>query len=50
MKDKDTSRRDFLVTGVLAGLAMGCNSKKNPFENYAGTGVKPSGETIKCYR
>jgi Fe-S-cluster-containing dehydrogenase component len=47
MKNNDTSRRDFLVTGVLAGLAVSCNSKKNPFDNYAGTDVKPSGETVK---
>ncbi len=47
MKNNDTSRRDFLVTGVLAGLAVGCNSKKNPFDNYAGSDVKPSGETVK---
>src|SRR6185436_11201987 len=47
MKNKDTSRRDFLVTGVLAGLAVSCNSKKNPFDNYAGDDIKPSGETVK---
>ncbi|TAL51598.1 MAG: 4Fe-4S dicluster domain-containing protein [Chitinophagaceae bacterium] len=47
MEKKDTSRRDFLVTGVLAGLAAGCSSKKNPFDNYAGNDVKASGETVK---
>ena len=47
MKNNDKSRRDFLVTGVLAGLAVGCNTKKNPFDKYADNDVKPSGETVK---
>jgi Fe-S-cluster-containing dehydrogenase component len=39
----DKSRREFLVTGILAGLAMGCNTKGNPFtpdENVAASGEK----------
>ena len=42
---KESSRREFLVAGVLAGLAAGCG-KSNPFtpENQS---IKPSGETVK---
>jgi Fe-S-cluster-containing dehydrogenase component len=47
MENKDTSRRAFLATTILAGVAAGCSPKKNPFDNYAGDDVKPSGETVK---
>jgi Fe-S-cluster-containing dehydrogenase component len=41
----DTSRREFLAAGILAGLAAGCG-KANPFtpEN---ENIKPSGEKVK---
>src|SRR6476661_4463487 len=47
MENKDTSRRQFLTAGILAGLTVGCSSKKSPFDGYAGDDVKPSGETVK---
>lgn len=47
MEKKDTSRRNFLATALLAGLAAGCSSKKNPFDGYASDDVKASGETVK---
>jgi len=47
MENKNTSRRRFLTAGILAGVAAGCSSKKNPFDDYAGGDVKPSGETVK---
>ena len=47
MEKKDTSRRAFLATALLAGVAAGCSPKKNPFEDYAGNDVKASGETVK---
>ena len=47
MENKDTSRRKFLTAGILAGLTIGCSSKKNPFDGYAGDDVKASGETVK---
>jgi molybdopterin-containing oxidoreductase family iron-sulfur binding subunit len=47
MENKDTSRRQFLTAGILAGIAAGCSPKKNPFDNYAGADVIPSGETVK---
>ncbi len=44
----NNSRREFLLTGFLTTLAaVGCGDKKNPFEAYAGEGVKTSGEKIK---
>lgn len=47
-KNTSTSRRSFLATGILAaGALAGCNAKKNPFEGYAESDVKASGETIK---
>jgi len=47
MKDKSTSRRQFLAAaGLLAGAAAGCTSN-NPFDNYAGSDVKASGEMVK---
>ena len=47
MKDKSSSRRQFLAAGILAGVAAGCSGKKNPFESYASDEVKASGETVK---
>ncbi len=46
MENNSTSRRKFLTAGILAGVATGCSSK-NPFDNYAGDDVKPTGETVK---
>jgi len=40
----ETSRREFLAAGLLAGLAVGC--KSNPFAPEDGN-VKPSGEKVK---
>ncbi len=31
MEDKNNSRREFLATGLLATLAVGCSTKNNPF-------------------
>jgi len=45
MNEENTSRREFIVAGILAGLAAGCSSK-NPFE-VNGENVKPSGEMVK---
>jgi len=47
MENDNTSRRQFLTAGILASVAAGCSSKKNPFDSYAGNDVKPSGETVK---
>lgn len=47
MENNSTSRRKFLTAGILAGAAVGCSSKKNPFDSYAGDDVKASGETVK---
>ena len=47
MENNSTSRRKFLTAGILAGAALGCSSKKNPFDSYAGDDVKASGETVK---
>jgi Fe-S-cluster-containing dehydrogenase component len=47
--ENNKSRREFLTAGVLAGVATvaaGCSSK-NPFDNYAATDVKASGEMVK---
>jgi molybdopterin-containing oxidoreductase family iron-sulfur binding subunit len=46
MKNKSTSRRQFLAAGILGSVAAGCTSK-NPFDSYAGDDVKASGETVK---
>jgi len=47
MTNDNTSRRKFLATGLLATAALSCTSKKNPFDNYAGSDVKPTGKTVK---
>ena len=46
MKKKDTSRRDFIITGLMASVAAGC-SDKSPFTPDAGQQVVPSGEKVK---
>jgi Fe-S-cluster-containing hydrogenase components 1 len=47
MENKDTSRRNFLTTALLAGAAAaGCSSNKNPFESDT-THIEPSGEMVK---
>lgn len=43
--NQDKSRREFLASGVLATLAVACNSKKTPFTPEED--VKPSGEKVK---
>ncbi|MEQ1553940.1 MAG: 4Fe-4S dicluster domain-containing protein [Ferruginibacter sp.] len=47
MENKDTSRRDFLLTGILATTAIvaGCSDKKNPFTPE--DTVTPSGKKVK---
>ena len=50
MKTDDTSRREFISAGLLAGLAVtGCTttSKENPFKSLASNEVQPSGEMVK---
>ena len=47
MENNENSRRKFLATALLAGIAAGCSSKKNPFDGYAGDEVQASGETVK---
>jgi len=47
MENDSTSRRHFLTAGMVAAVAAGCSSKKNPFDGYAGDEVKASGETVK---
>jgi Fe-S-cluster-containing dehydrogenase component len=47
MNEENNSRREFLLTGLLAaGLAAGCTSK-SPFEAAAGDDVKPLGKKVK---
>lgn len=41
----ENSRREFLAAGLLATLAVACNSKKSPFQ--AGNEVMESGEKVK---
>jgi len=47
MEKKDTSRRDFIVTGLLAGVAAAGCTDKNPFTPDAAHQITPSGETVK---
>src|SRR5580704_11127358 len=52
MDKENNSRRDFLITGLLAvgagvGVAAGCNSKKDPFTAATEGEVKASGKKIK---
>ena len=45
MEEKNNSRREFLATGLLAGLAAGCSTKHNPFA--PDESVVLSGEMVK---
>ena len=45
MEEKNNSRREFLATGLLAGLAVGCSTKHNPFA--PGEEVALTGEMVK---
>ena len=48
METNDTSRRDFLLTGLLAGATLtGCSDKPNPFEDKVTAMIKPSGKMVK---
>jgi Fe-S-cluster-containing dehydrogenase component len=48
MKINDTSRREFITSGLLASLAIaGCSTKENPFEPDENDLVQPSGEKVK---
>lgn len=47
MKKSETSRREFLVAGLMAGVAAGCSNKKNPFQPTDGQAVQASGEMVK---
>ncbi len=50
MKTNDSSRREFIAAGLLAGLTVaGCtsSSESNPFDSLADNQVKPSGEMVK---
>jgi Fe-S-cluster-containing dehydrogenase component len=48
MNTSDTSRRDFLLTGLLAGATLtACSDKPNPFEDKVTAMIKPSGKMVK---
>lgn len=48
MKQENNSRREFLLTGLMAaGVAVGCSSKKNVFEAGADETVIASGKKVK---
>jgi Fe-S-cluster-containing dehydrogenase component len=47
MDNPNTSRRDFLLTGLLTGLAAGCSSKKDPFTTAGEQETIASGEKVK---
>lgn len=44
---KTSSRRDFLVTGLLTGLVTACSDKKDPFTKAAVGEATASGEKVK---
>lgn len=46
MEQNNSSRRDFILTGLLAGMAAGCGSN-HPFTPDAGQEVVPTGEMVK---
>jgi Fe-S-cluster-containing dehydrogenase component len=46
MQNNDNSRRKFLATALLAGVAAGCSDKKNPF-SHEEEETKPSGQMVK---
>ncbi|HET7002950.1 MAG TPA: 4Fe-4S dicluster domain-containing protein [Puia sp.] len=48
MNANDSSRREFLLTGLLAGTTLaGFNDKQNPFEDKVTAMIKPSGKMVK---
>jgi molybdopterin-containing oxidoreductase family iron-sulfur binding subunit len=48
MNANDSSRRDFLLTGLLAGATLtGCSDKPSPFEDKVTAMIKPSGKMVK---
>jgi molybdopterin-containing oxidoreductase family iron-sulfur binding subunit len=48
MDTNDTSRREFLLTSLLAGATLtGCSDKANPFEDKVTAMIKPSGKMVK---
>src|SRR4026208_2335459 len=47
MEKKDTSRRDFLITGLLASVAAAGCTDKSPFTPEVDQNVMPSGEKVK---
>jgi Fe-S-cluster-containing dehydrogenase component len=47
MENPNTSRREFLLGGLLAGLAAGCSSKKDPFTAAGEQETIASGEKVK---
>ncbi|MCX6300269.1 MAG: 4Fe-4S dicluster domain-containing protein [Bacteroidetes bacterium] len=48
MENNDsTSRRTFIAGSILAGLAVGCSNKKDPFTQSAEETVAASGEKVK---
>jgi len=49
METNETSRRKFIVAGLLAGLTIsGCSTKtSNPFEDDVTKQIEPSGEKVK---
>jgi len=46
MENNQTTRRDFIITGLLASVAASCSSK-NPFTPDAAQDVTPTGEKVK---
>ncbi len=48
MENKDTkSRREFITAGLLASVAVGCSTKKDPFTAGVEESIKASGEKVK---
>lgn len=47
MDNQNSSRREFLLTGLMAGLAAGCSDKKDPFTTAAEQEIKASGQKVK---
>lgn len=47
MENAQTSRREFLVSGLLTTLAASCSSDKHPFTPDASENITPSGKMVK---
>jgi Fe-S-cluster-containing dehydrogenase component len=49
MNTSDSSRREFLLTGLLTGATTltACSDKQNPFEDKVTAMIKPSGKMVK---